>query len=887
MTIKQLDEIFNPKSIAVIGASNDKNTVGYGVFKNLKNFKGKIFAINNKRKRVQNKKAHPSILDIKEEIDLAIIATPAPTVLKLVEECGKKGVKAVVIMSAGFLESGKKGETMTKQILTLSRKHNMRVMGPNCMGFLRPGKINASFARKMPAKGNIAFISQSGALGSSILDWALKYEMGFSFFISLGSMMDISFSDLIDYLGSDPDTDSIVIYMESLNDARKFMSAARSFSRSKPIIVLKSGKSEEGAKAALSHTGSLAGNDEVFDAAFKRAGIVRVNEIDDLFDCAKALSKHKRPKGNRLCIITNAGGPGVISTDMLIHRGGEVATLSENTIKELDKTLNPAWSKRNPVDLLGDANASDYKKALEECLKDKGVDGILILLTPQTMTDSTAIAKAITKVKNQEEKPILASFMGGNDVTKGKEILEKSGIPVFPYPERGVKSFIYLHEYSKNLQSLYQTPSTIPHAFNPLTEENKKIINKVEKKGRYILTNEEARKILENYLIPVSQSAMAKNEQEAVEIAKKIGFPVAMKIASPDILHKTEVKGVELNLVDEKEVKEAFTKITYNVRKNSPKAHIHGVIVEEMIGKKYELIIGSKKDPIFGPAIVFGMGGVAVNIFKDMKVGIPPLNMTLAKMLIEETKIYELLKGYRGMKAVNLEEIQFLLYKFAYLVSDFPEIKEKDINPYSIDEKGGVVVDAKIILDKEFIEQSKNKKINPYTHLVISPYPKQYIKKIKTKKGKEILLRPIKPEDEPLEAEMFTHFSDQTQRFRFFGRIKDITHEMLIKYTQIDYDREIAIIAEADNKMLGVVRLISNPYDESAEFAIVVADPYQKQGIGEKMTDYMIEIAKDRGVKKIFAYFLEDNEIMEHIFERRGFKIIREQKAWRAEKQLK
>ncbi len=476
MTIKQLDEIFNPTSIAVIGASNDKDTVGYGVFKNLKDFKGKVFAVNNKRKKVQGKKAYSKIQDIGDEVDLVIIATPASTVVKLVEECGKKKVKAVVIMSAGFMESGKEGEEMAKSILKTARGYGVRVMGPNCMGFLRPGRINASFARKMPAKGNIAFISQSGALGSSILDWALKYEMGFSFFVSLGSMLDVSFSDLIDYLGSDPDTGSIIIYMESLNDARKFMSAARSFSRSKPIIVLKAGKSDEGAKAALSHTGSLAGNNEVFDAAFKRAGIVRVNEIDDLFDCAKALSKQKRPEGDRLAVITNAGGPGVISVDILIDRGGEVATLSQETIKKLNDHLNPAWSKRNPVDLLGDAGAMDYKKALEFCLKDKGVDGVLILLTPQTMTDPTAIAKAITRVKNEEEKPILASFMGGHDVTKGKEILEKHGIPVFPYPERGVKSFIYLYEYSKNLQSLYQTPSTIPHAFDPNTKENKEII---------------------------------------------------------------------------------------------------------------------------------------------------------------------------------------------------------------------------------------------------------------------------------------------------------------------------------------------------------------------------------------------------------------------------
>lgn len=874
--IQTLDQIFNPKNVAVIGASNDKKSVGHGVFKNLGSFGGKVFPVNNKKRKIQGKKAYSSVVKIKEEIDIAIIATPAASVPGLVEECGKKGVKGVVIMSSGFQESGEKGKELTKIILKTARKYDTRIIGPNCMGFLKPGRINASFSKNVPMKGNIAFISQSGALGSSILDWALKYKVGFSFFASIGSMIDIGFGDLIDYLSLDEETESIVLYIESLNEARKFMSAARSFSRTKPIVVLKSGRSDEGARAALSHTGSLAGNDVVFDAAFRRAGIVRVNEIDDLFNCAKTLSKQKIPDGNRLAIITNAGGPGVISADMLVTRGGKLAKLSESTIKRLDPILNTAWSKRNPIDLLGDASAEEYKDALELCLNQEGIDGVLLLLTPQTMTDATEIARGIVSVKNEKKKPILASFMGGDSVAQGKKILEKKGIPVFPYPERAVKSFIYLYEYSKNLESLYQTPSTIPHAFNPRTEENQKIIKEVMRKGRHVLNNEETRKILENYNIPVSQSALARNEEEAVKIANKMGFPVAMKVASPDILHKTEVNGVELNIIDEKEVREAFSKIMKNVKRYS-KAKIHGILIEEMISKKYELIIGCKKDPIFGPAIVFGMGGVAVNVFKDMKVGLPPLNMALADMLIRETKIYELLKGYRGMKPVNLEEIRFLLYKFAYLVSDFPEIKEIDINPYSIDETGGVVVDAKIILDKESAGEKE------YSHLVISPYPKQYVKKIKLRDGREVILRPIKPEDEPLEAEMFTKFSEKTKNLRFFGKIKDITHEMLVKYTQIDYDREIAIIAESRGKMMGVVRLKTSPYDEDAEFAIAVADTYQNNGLGGQMRDYMIEIAKDKGIKKIFVCFGDDNGKAKHVFEKRGFKIIKEGRVYKAE----
>lgn len=889
MTYEQLDRFFNPKSIAIIGASNKKTSVGYGIFRNLKtgNLKNKIYPVNIKRERIQGHFAYNTLKDIKEKIDLVVIATPPRTIIPILNECKTLRIKAVIIISAGFNEIGLKGQKLTKNVLDIARSGNIRIMGPNCLGFIRPSiNLNTSFSNITPDDGNIAFISQSGALGTAMIERAKKHNMGFSFFVSLGSMIDLGFHDIIDYLVNDPKTSSIVIYMESLTNARKFLSAARSFSRSKPIIVLKVGKSNEGAKAAMSHTGTLAGNDNVFDAAFKRAGIVRVHRSDELFDCAVALSKYKPPRGNKIAIITNAGGPGVIATDYLVEKKGHLAKFSKKTNEKLIKYLPFAASKNNPIDLLGDASPDRYKVAIETVMNDENVDGIIVILTPQSMTESTKIAQEIVKIKNRSEKPILTSWMGGHSVDEGREILEKGDIPVYVSPERAVRAFIALYHYSKNLEKLYETPGTIPHAFKPDTIKAREIITNALKNKRTILTERESKSVLECFHIPTNIEGLAKSPNDAIKIAKKIGYPIVMKIASPDVVHKTDVGGIKLNINSDKELITSYKEIMSNVNKYVPKANIHGVIINKMQNKKYELLIGSKKDPIFGPIIVFGMGGVAVDIFKDINIGLPPLNMSLSLNLIKETKIYELLKGYRNQKPVDLKSIQFLLYKFSYLISDIPEIAEIDINPFSVDEHGGIVLDSSIILDKK----SKFDKNNPYKHLVISPYPKEFVKTIKTKNNKKVLLRPIIPEDEELEEEMFTNMSETTQKFRFFGTIKEVTHELLTRYTQIDYDREMAIIAlteeENKKKMAGVVRVINDPFGHSAEFAIVIADPYQKNGIGNDMMDFIIEISKKRGIKKLYAYYLRENKIIEKMFEKRGFKITQEQKANLAELDL-
>ncbi len=875
-----MKEIFNPQTVAVIGASNKEGSVGHALIKNLvgSGFDGIIYPINYKNKSIYGVRSYAKLSDTRDQIDLAVIATPAPTVPELVKECGEYGVKGIVIISAGFMEAGEEGQAMLDTILEYGKKYGMRIIGPNCLGFIKPGiKLNASFSNKMALPGKIAFISQSGALCTAILDWSVNQNVGFSHFVSIGSMADVGFADLIDYFGQDPHTNSIVIYMESLTNTRKFMSAARAFARTKPIIVLKAGKSSAGAKVALSHTGTLAGDDAAFEAAFKRAGIISVDTIEQLFNAAQALAMQPRPTGNRLAIVTNAGGPGVLATDHLIKQNGALAELSDETLTRLNEVMPANWSHGNPIDVLGDADAERYKQALESCIKGPNIDGVLVILTPQSMTHPDEVAKAVVEVAKQTKKPILASWMGENDVQVGRTILEQGNIPVFRGPENAVNTFISMYKYSQNINDLYETPSSIPNQFKPDRESARKVIHQVMKAKRYVLTEDEAKDILQNYEIPVTENDIAESEDGAVAIAEKLGYPVVMKIASPEITHKSDIGGVILNIRNEQQARGSYLSILESAKKVKGKVEIAGVLVEKMISKKYELIIGSRKDPIFGPVIVFGMGGVAVEVFKDLTIGLPPLNMALAKRMIEETKIYQLLKGYRGMAGVDIETIQFILYKFAYLVMDFPEIKEIDINPFAVDKEGGVVLDAKIILD----ENQELKKSFDYKHLIISPYPRQYKYKWKLNNGQEAVIRPIRPEDEELEKELFGNMSRQTQYFRFFGYVGQVSHELLTRYTQIDYDREIALIALVEEKekekMAGVVRLVADSSNDTAEFAVVIADKWQGQGLGNMFMDKIKEIASERNIRKVYGRVLNANTTMLYMFRKNGFKIKREE----------
>lgn len=695
-----LHKIFNPKSIAVVGASDKLGSVGFSLIDNLlsSDFRGGVYPVNIKRNRIHGRRAYDKVSEIEKKIDLAIIATPAKTVPAVLEDCGQAGVSGVVIISAGFSEIGKEGEVLSQKILEIAKRYKIRVIGPNCLGFIRPEiSLNASFASKVAMSGNLAFVSQSGALCTSVLDWSEKNNIGFSHFISIGSMLDVGFADLLQYLGENDKTDGILIYMESLTEADRFLKLARKIVKKKPIFVLKSGRSQAGSQAAMSHTGSLSGNDEVFTVALESAGIVRIDSISELNNISKFLSARLRPTGDRTAIITNAGGPGVIATDSLVRNQGNLAELSKKTITELNKILPTAWSHANPVDILGDADAKRYEETLKIILSDGKVDSVLVILTPQAMTEPYKVAENIIKLNKKSTKPIYCAWMGGSDVLRSEKLFNERNIPVFSSVEEGIK---VITNYNKYLNLKKSKPKGEKlHNYKPKYDKNKKIIDKVISEGRRALSETESKEFLKNYGIPVTKYFIASSELEVKKIIKKIGLPLAMKVVSPDILHKTDVGGVMLDVNSIGEAQKAFKSILTNAKKHRKNALIKGVLLERMVSKDFELIIGVNRDPIFGPVIVFGSGGTSVEVFQDTALALAPLDMNKAEELIEQTKIYQLLKGYRGEKGVNLKNLQTILCKFSRLIIDFPEIKEFDINPFVIDSKGGIVLDAKVVIE--------------------------------------------------------------------------------------------------------------------------------------------------------------------------------------------
>ena len=876
---KQLRKLFQPQSVAVIGASDHPSSIGYAVMKNLLEggFEGHITPVNLRHRSIQGVASYYYVGDLSEPPELAVIATPDYAVLQVIRECGEAGVGAIAVLSTGFQESGEEARHRLKRVKVIAREYDMRVLGPNCLGFINPHiGLNASFATRMAKPGNIAFISQSGALGISTLDWAIEQNVGFSYFVSVGAMADTGYSDLIDFFGTDHHTSCILIYMESLKEARRFMSAARAFARHKPIIVLKAGRSREGRKAALSHTGALIGNDAVFSAAFRRSGIIRVNTIAQLFNCAQSLAMQSPPAGNRLAILSNAGGPGVLATDYLMANGGQLAKLTPKTYDKLNEQLPTNWSRGNPVNIMGGASAELYKEALLQLLSDANTDAVLIILTYQAMTDPEAIAKAVVEVNKKSSKPLFAAWMGERGVKTARDILENGRVPPYRYPESAVDVFLKMYAYHRNLQMLYETPPEEPQQFRPDKEKARAIIKKVRTAGRLQLMEHEAKALLACYELPVTEYRLATTAEEAVACAKQCGYPVAMKVASPGLYHKTESGGVRLGLRTGKMVRKTFEDITTQVQQADPDTEVLGVVVERMVSKPFELFIGGRKDEVLGPVVAFGKGGVEVEVYKDAQLDLPPLNMALAHRIIERTKIYPLLKGYRGMQGVKLDLLAFTLCKFAYLLMDFPEICEADTNPFVMDEREGVMLDAHVVLEPSAADRSSK----PYQHLVLPPYPGRYQKVIKAKNGQKVRLRPIRPEDEPMELEMVNRLSKESLYFRFFGYVPRMTHELMTRFTQIDYDREMAIIALVDKpgaeEMIGVVRIIADPWGEAAEYAILVADEWQGQGLGSQMTDYIIEIAKDMELQRLYASVLASNKGMITLFERKGFSMKRE-----------
>ena len=887
--LNPLDAIFAPKTVAVIGASEKPGSVGRNLLWNLitNPFGGTVFPINPQHSSILGIKAYSTIFDVPEKIDLAVIATPASTVPKIIADGVDAGIKGAIIISAGFKEVGAKGLALEQEILQQAHRGKIKIIGPNCLGLMNPiSGLNATFASKMALPGTVGFISQSGALCTSVLDWSLHENVGFSAFISIGSMLDIGWGDLIYYLGDDPHTKSIVIYMESIGDARSFLSAAREVALTKPIIVIKAGRTTAAAKAAASHTGALTGNDAVLDAAFRRCGVLRVNSISDLFDMSEVLAKQPRPQGSRLTILTNAGGPGVLATDTLIENGGELAAISPEIMSSLNEILPPQWSHNNPIDILGDADPQRYKKALEIITKDPNSDGLLVILTPQAMTDPTQIAEQLKPYVQMSGKPILASWMGGADVAAGQQILNRQGIPTYAYPDTAARVFSYMWKSSYNLRGIYETP-VLPTFTCDANTRNcsivENIIQAAKTAKRTILTEFESKEILAAYGIPVVAGCIAESADKAVECAENLGYPVVLKLYSQTITHKTDVGGVQLNLQNAESVKLAYQNIETSVKQKAKAADFLGVTVQPMIKTDgYELIIGSSLDPQFGPVLLFGAGGQLVEVFQDSSIALPPLNTTLARRMMEQTKIYKALQGIRGRKSIDIAGLEQLMVEFSQLVVEQPGIKEIDINPLlaipptPIHPGGLIALDARIVLHSADVEKHQLPK------LAIRPYPSQYISNWKLNNGTPITIRPIRPEDEPLMVEFHKTLSEESVYFRYFHMIKlsqRITHERLTRICFIDYDREMALVAEYQNpetekqEILAVGRLSKLHGSNAAEFAMLVSDKFQDQGLGTELLRRLLEVGKNEKSCCIYADILADNSGMQRVCEKLGFQI--------------
>jgi acetyltransferase len=877
-----LDVFFTPNNIAVIGATENPGSVGRNTLQNLISspFGGAVFPVNPKRGNVLGIKAYPSISAVPEQADLAVIITKPSTIPGIIRECGDNGVKGAIVISAGFKEMGPEGAALEVKLLEEARQAGIRIVGPNCLGFMSPlTGVNATFAAGMARPGNVGFISQSGALCTAVLDWSFQQQVGFSAFISLGSMLDVGWGDLIDYLGRDPRTRSILIYMESIGDARSFLSAAREVALSKPIIVIKAGRTAAGGKAAASHTGSMTGSDDVLEAAFRRSGVLRVTSMSELFYMAEVLAKQPRPKGPRLTILTNAGGPGVLATDTLITSGGELAELSPETMEALNQVLPETWSHNNPIDVIGDATPERYAKALEIAAKDPNSDGLLVILTPQAMTDPTQIAEHLKPYAKLGGKPVLASWMGGPTVDAGERILNAANIPTFPYPDTAARMFEYMWRYSYNLRGIYETPmfpkgeEAVAH--RALVEE---IIGGARAEDRTILTEFESKQVLAAYGIPIVTTEIARSVEEAVGAADKIGYPVVLKLFSETITHKTDVGGVKLNLEDADEVRAAWKSIHASVTRKAGAEHFMGVTVQPMIKLEgYELIIGSSLDPQFGPVILFGLGGQLVEVFQDRALALPPLNSTLARRMMEQTKIYKALQGVRGRKPVDLAGLEQLMVQFSQLVVEQRWIKEIDINPLLATSERLVALDARIVVHGREVREADIPKLS------IRPYPGEYVFQWRARGGPGLTIRPIRPEDEPAIAVFHKTLSERTvyQRYMQLLQLQQrVAHERLTRICFIDYDREIALVAEHDKddgtrEILGVGRVQKIQGTDVGEFAAVVSDSMQGKGLGTELVKRLIEVARAENIGRVRGDILAENTAMLKVCKKLGFRLKR------------
>ncbi len=880
MDILTLDRIFKPQRIALVGVSPNPKSVSAKILSNIigGGFRGVVYPVSASTEAVMGIPCFRDIASLPKAADLGILCAPAAQVPGLVRECGEAGIRGLIVVSAGFRETGPAGLALEEALLAEARRfEGMRVLGPNCLGLISPGRaLNASFAGAMPRPGHVAFVSQSGALCTSVLDWAAEEKIGFSHFVSTGNMLDVDFGDLIDYLGEDEETKSIILYIESVKDARKFMTAGRAFARMKPIVAYKAGRFAESAAAAASHTGALAGEDAVYDAAFRRMGLARVFDIGEIFDCVDLLGRSKVPQGPRLAVLTNAGGPAVMATDALVAAGGSLARFTEATVGELGANLPPQGSYRNPVDVLGDAKSKLVAKAAQIVLRDPGVDALLVIVTPQAMTNPTAIAREVCALAAGTPKPVLAAWLGGAAMREGTSLLNEAGVPTFATPEQAVNAFMTLVSYARNLEGLYETPKDISVEFP---------VDRAEIRARYagVLAAAEgplpetlSKEILAAYGIPVTRPVPAADAEEAVRAAGAAGYPVVLKVLSPDITHKTDVGGVALDLGDADAVRTAFRTMMDAVARKAPGARLEGVTVQRMVWGRdgVEMILGVKKDPTFGTVVMAGMGGTAAEIYRDRSIGFPPLNERLARRMLDELRMKPLLEGFRGRPPAAVDKLVETLVRLSYLAADLPEVAELDINPLLVTPEGVMALDARIVGDRDAVEDPKR----PYAHLSLRPYPEEFVRRARMRDGTEITLRPIKPEDEPLWLALLASCSRESiySRFRYFFFWQ--SHEVASRYCYIDYDRELAIVAEAgqgaERKLVGVGRLVAEPGRPAAEYAVLVQDAWQDKGLGGLLTDYCLGIARQWGVRALTAITTTDNPRMVAVFEKRGFRIV-------------
>lgn len=870
-----LTALFEPKSVAIIGASEREYSVGAILIRNMLDagFKGKLYAVNPRHEEIFGVPSYASVEDIPIRLDLVVIATKAQTIPSIMDACGRAGVKAAVVISAGFSETGPRGALLERSVIETARRHRIRLIGPNCLGLMRPELgLNATFAKGKTKPGSIGLISQSGALCTSILDWAAANGVGFSSVVSLGGSSDVDFGEILEYMVTDPRTENIFLYVEGIKQSRRFMSALRAAARVKPVLVMKVGRHPAGSRAALSHTGAMVGSDDVFDAALRRAGAIRLYNVGQMFAAAGALTAHFRPKSNRLAVITNGGGPGVMAADRAADLSIPLATLSQETVNKLKEFLPPHWSHSNPIDIIGDADPERYRKALEACMADDGIDGVLAILTPQAMTDPTRTAEVVVEVAKEMHKPLLTCWMGELQVQESRLLFRNAGIPNFRTPEPAVELFSHISNFYRNQKLLMQTPASLSQLEPPSVESARLIIETALAERRKTLNEMESKALLAAFRIAIAQTVVARSATEAMVLAEEIGLPVAMKIDSPQILHKSDTGGVRLNLSTLAAVRSAYQEILEEARRNRPDAIINGVAIEPMVVKPNgrELMVGVVRDQVFGPVITFGEGGTRVEVHKDRAVALPPLNNFLASDMIRSTRIASMLGEFRSMPPIDMDALELVLIRISEMVCELPWIKELDINPLIVDEKGAVAVDARIVVDN----------ISPthdsYDHMAIHPYPSHLVTKWTLPDGREICIRPIRPEDAELEADFVRKLSAQTRYFRFMNTLKELPTTTLARLTQIDYYREMAFVAtqvvdDGEEEELGVARYAVNIDNESCEFAIVVLDNWQGSGLARKLMSVLIETAQDRGLKYMNGIFLSDNDRMLKFVQNLGF----------------